>query len=116
MEDRIEALAAEAGVEDFNPRSTPQVIAALKARRGPQLHEPEGRQAVSRQGEPEAVDDELAAAILEFRSEFKVLSNYVRPYIHRHYSTQLRALEGGVRCAGRPYSPPTGRSERALAG
>ena len=32
MEDRIEAPAAEAGVEDFNPRSTPQVIAALKAR------------------------------------------------------------------------------------
>jgi DNA polymerase I-like protein with 3'-5' exonuclease and polymerase domains len=34
-----------------------------------------------------AVDDELAAAILEFRSEYKVLSTYVRPMIGRSYES-----------------------------
>jgi hypothetical protein len=42
------------------------------------LHEREGRQAVADAENLRAVDDELAAAILEFRSEYKVLSTYVR--------------------------------------
>ena len=64
----------------------------------------------------EAVDDELAAAILEFRSEFKVLSTYVRPYIHRHYSTQLRAWkeafvapDGRIHATYRQIGARTGR-------
>ena len=117
MEDRIEALAAEAGVEDFNPRSTPQVIAALKARGADlsYMSQKDGKLSADKEN-LEAVDDELAAAILEFRSEFKVLSTYVRPYIHRHYSTQLRAWkeafvapDGRIHATYRQIGARTGR-------
>jgi DNA polymerase-1 len=49
-----------------------------------------------------AVDDELAEAVLEFRSEFKVMSTYVRPMIHRHYDTYMRMWK-------EPFVNPQGR-------
>ena len=117
MEDRIEELAAEAGIKDFNPRSTPQIIQALKARGADlsYMSQKDGKLSADKEN-LEAVDDELALAILEFRSEFKVLSTYVRPYIHRHYSTQLRAWkeafiapDGRIHASYRQVGARTGR-------
>ena len=117
MEDRIEALAAEAGVEDFNPRSTPQVIAALKARGADlsYMSQKDGKLSADKEN-LEAVDDELAAAILEFRP-----SSRCCPLTCGRTSivTTRRSFAPGRRRSLRRtavFTPPTGRSERALAG
>lgn len=103
MSDTLDALAA-IGVEDgdefeFNPKSSKQIYAALK-RRGADLEFVTGE---SMDAENlETVSDELAARILDFRSEFKVLSTYVRPYIGRSYDSSLRAWK-------EPFIAPDGR-------
>lgn len=103
MDDGLQALAA-IGVEDgdeseFNPRSSQQILKALK-RRGADLtfvtndsmdHD-----------NLETVSDDLAAAVLDFRSEFKVLSTYVRPYINKSYETSIRSWK-------MPFICPDGR-------
>lgn len=102
MDDTVQALAA-VGVEEgdereFNPKSSKQILAALK-RRGANL---EFVTADSMDAENlETVEDELAQAILEFRSEFKVLSTYARPMIGRSYETSIRAWK-------EPFITPTG--------
>lgn len=77
---------------EFNPKSTPQVLAALKARGADMsfMSEKDGKLSADAEN-LRAVDDELAAAILEFRSEYKVLSTYVKPMISRHHDSYLRA-------------------------
>jgi DNA polymerase-1 len=105
MDDRLNALA-RLGVEpedldafEFNPRSSKQILEALK-RRGADLafvtNDSMDKENL------ETVEDELAAAILDFRSEFKVLSTYVRPYIGRSYETGMRAWK-------EPFIAPDGR-------
>ena len=104
MEDRIEALAAEAGVEDFNPRSTPQVIAALKAR-GADLS-----YMSQKDGKLSADKEKLRLSTTSWlrRSWSSAPSSgavHLRAAVHP--SSLLDAasrLEGGVRCAGLPYS------------
>src|ERR1700733_431179 len=82
MDDKLQTLAA-AGVAredlddfEFNPRSSQQILKALK-RRGADL------QFVTNDSMDaenlETIEDPLAAAILEFRSEHKALTTYVRP-------------------------------------
>lgn len=80
------------GVEDFNPKSSAKIIEALKHRKANlDFMEKEGGKIKSADAQNlRAVDDELALAILKFRSEFKVLSTYVRPMIGRSYVTAMR--------------------------
>lgn len=85
-----EGLGADA---EFNPKSSAQVIAALKARGADMsfMETSDGEIKSADKENLEAVDDELALAILEFRAEEKVHSTYVRPMIHRHYDTSIRS-------------------------
>ena len=83
-----------ASLEDFNPKSTPQILAALKARGADMSYMSEKDGKLSADAENlRAVDDELAAAILDFRSEFKVLSTYVRPMIGRSYVSAMNTYK-----------------------
>jgi DNA polymerase I-like protein with 3'-5' exonuclease and polymerase domains len=79
---------------DFNPNSTPQILAALKARGADMSYMSQDKGTVSADADNlRAVDDELAAAILEFRSEYKVLSTYVRPMIGRSYVSAMNTYK-----------------------
>ena len=83
-----------ASTADFNPNSTPQILAALKARNADMSFMSTKDGKVSADAENlRAVDDELAVAILEFRSEFKVLSTYVRPMIGRSYVSAMNVYK-----------------------
>lgn len=83
-----------AQLENFNPQSTAQIIAALKARGADLSYMSEKNGSVSADAENlRAVDDELAVAILEFRSEYKVLSTYVRPMIGRSYVSSMNVYK-----------------------
>lgn len=97
--ERLEARTIELAREglgpeaEFNPNSSPQVIAALKARNADMsfMEKKDGQIVSADKDQLEAVDDELAEAILEFRAERQVNSTYVRPMIHRHYDTSIRS-------------------------
>ena len=103
LEDKIFNLAREAGIKDFNPNSTPQIIDALKARKADLSYMSKKNGKLSADAENlRAVDDPLAEAILDFRSEYKVLSTYVRPMIGRHYETSMRLWK-------EPFIAPDGR-------
>jgi DNA polymerase I-like protein with 3'-5' exonuclease and polymerase domains len=83
-----------ARIEDFNSKSTPQILACLKARGADMSFMSEKNGKLSADAENlRAVDDDLAAAILEFRSEFKVLSTYVRPMIGRSYVSAMNVYK-----------------------
>lgn len=83
-----------ARLDEFNPNSTPQILAALKARGADMTYMSEKDGKVSADAENlRAVDDELAKAILDFRSEFKVLSTYVRPMIGRSYVSAMNTYK-----------------------
>lgn len=87
-------LGGAARLSDFNPKSTAQILAALKARGADMAYMSEKDGKVSADKDNlQAVDDELAAAILEFRAEFKVLSTYVRPMIGRSYVSALNTYK-----------------------
>lgn len=83
-----------ARLDEFNPNSTAQILAALKARGADMsyMSEKDGKISADKDN-LQAVDDELAAAILEFRSEFKVLSTYVRPMIGRSYVSAMNTYK-----------------------
>jgi DNA polymerase I-like protein with 3'-5' exonuclease and polymerase domains len=88
---------------DFNPNSSAQILAALKARGADMTFMSVEDGKVSADADNlRAVDDELAGAILEFRSEKKVLSTYVRPMIDRHYESSMRSWK-------EPFIAPDGR-------
>jgi DNA polymerase-1 len=94
LEGRVEDLAAEAGVKDFNWRSTPQIIDALKARGADLSYMSEKNGKLSADADNlRAVNDEMASALLKLRSEYKVLSTYVRPMLERHHDTSIRAYK-----------------------
>ena len=101
LEDRCIELAG--GDPDFNPGSSPQVHEALK-RRGADLtfmRQEDGKIPMDVEN-LKAVDDELAAAILDFRAEKKVLTTYVRPMVGRHYESSMRLWK-------EPFIAPDGR-------
>jgi DNA polymerase I-like protein with 3'-5' exonuclease and polymerase domains len=87
-------LSFKGGDDTFNPNSTPKILAALKARGADlsYMSEKDGKVGADKDN-LKAVDDELAAAILEFRSEYKVLTTYVRPMIGRHYESGLKTYK-----------------------
>jgi DNA polymerase I-like protein with 3'-5' exonuclease and polymerase domains len=83
-----------ARLDQFNPNSTAQILACLKARGADMSYMSEKDGKLSADAENlRAVDDELAAAILEFRSEYKVLSTYVRPMIGRSYVSAMNVYK-----------------------
>jgi DNA polymerase I-like protein with 3'-5' exonuclease and polymerase domains len=78
------------GLDEFKPNSSAHVLAALKARGADMSYMSQKDGKLSADADNlRAVDDELAAAILEFRSEYKVLSTYVRPMVNRSYVTAM---------------------------
>ena len=95
LEHRCIELAREGLGSDaeFNPKSSAQIIQALKARGADMsfMETSDGEIKSADKENLEAVDDELAAAILDFRAEEKVHSTYVRPMIHRHYDSSIRS-------------------------
>lgn len=107
----------QADLDSFNPQAPQQVLAALYARRADMrfMSVEDGKVSADRQN-LEAVDDELAEAILEFRSEKKVHSTYVKPMIERHYVTSTRSWkeqfitsDGNVHATYRQVGAITGR-------
>lgn len=90
-------------LDDFNPNSSAQVHAALVARGADlsYMSVEDGKLSMDADN-LRAVDDELAAAILEFRAEKKVLSTYVQPMVGRSYETSVRSWK-------EPYVAPDGR-------
>jgi DNA polymerase I-like protein with 3'-5' exonuclease and polymerase domains len=108
-------------LDDFNPKSTTQILAALKARGADMSYMSEKNGSLSADAENlRAVDDELAVAILNFRSEFKVLSTYVRPMIGRTYEARLNshkepfiAPDGRIHTTYRQVGARTGRMSSA---
>lgn len=77
-------------LENFNPKSSAQVLAAIKARGADMsfMSVEDGKLSADAEN-LRAVDDDLAGAILDFRAEFKVLSTYVRPMIGRSYVSSM---------------------------
>jgi DNA polymerase-1 len=117
LEDLCIALAAEGGVEGLNPNSTAQIINALKGRKADLTYmvTKNGKLSADREN-LEAVDDELAKAILEYRAERKVHGTYVLPYIDRSYAAALRswkepfiAPDGAIHANFRQVGTVTGR-------
>ena len=105
----------------FNPRSSAQVLAALRARGADMQYMSMKDGALSADADNlRAVDDELAAAILEYRAEAKVLSTYVRPMIGRTYVSAMNshkepfiAHDGRIHTTYRQVGARTGRMSSA---
>jgi DNA polymerase-1 len=107
MEANLDRLAAKgidpaqikSGEWAFNPNSSQQLYQALK-RREADLTWVTG-ESMDKEN-LETVDDELAISVLDFRSEYKVLSTYVRPFIHRSWDKSMR-------CWKEPFITDDGR-------
>jgi len=108
-------------IEDFNPRSSAQVLAALKARGADMSFMSTKDGTVSADADNlRAVHDDLAAAILDYRAEAKVLSTYVRPMIGRTYVSAMNshkepfiAPDGRIHSTYRQVGARTGRMSSA---
>lgn len=105
LEERLDNLA-RIGVEpedletfEFNPKSSKQILSALKRRKADLTFVTNDSMDVENLS---TVEDELAKAVLDFRAEFKALSTYVQPYINRSYESSLRAWK-------EPFISPDGR-------
>lgn len=119
LEDEVLTLAKEGGADDsFNPKSSAQILAAIKGRGADMsfMEKKAGKIVSADADNLRAVDDALATAILKFRSEYKVLSTYVRPMIGRSYEKTLRmwkepfiADDGRVHANYRQVGAKTGR-------
>lgn len=107
MEDRLNGLAAvgieqehiDSGGWEFNPKSSKQIYKALQCRDADMTFVT--NESMDKEN-LETVDDELAVEVLNFRSEFKVLSTYVRPYIGRSWDKDMRVWK-------EPFVCPDGR-------
>lgn len=116
--ERLEDKAKElAGDPDFNPNSSKQIYNAL-LKRGADLSYVTGES--MDKDNLETVDDELAVAILDYRSENKVLSTYIQPMLERHYVPAMRAwkepfitAEGRIHTNYRQVGAQTGRMSSA---
>lgn len=119
LEDRCLHLATDStDMEEFNPKSSAQVIDALE-KRGAEMkfmETSEGKVKSADKDNLEACDDELSQAVLDFRAEYKTLSTYVRPMIGRHYDKAMRswneafiAPDGNIHAGYRQSGARTGR-------
>lgn len=120
LEEEVQQLA---GTPDFNPKSSLQIIQALEQRGADMtfMQKSDGKVVSADKEQLEAVDDELATAILRFRSEFKVLSTYVRPMLGRHYDSSMRMWyepfvgpDGRIHASYRQVGARTGRMSCAM--
>ena len=92
-----------ARLDEFNPSSSAQIIACLKARGAETRYmSEEGGKLSANADNLRAVDDALATAILDFRAESKVLSTYVEPMIQRKYDSSTNSYK-------EPFIGPDGR-------
>ncbi len=103
LEDEVQQLALAGGIEDLNPKSSGQIHKALIGRKANLsfMSEKDGKLPMDADN-LRACDDELADAILRFRSEYKVLSTYVRPMVGRSYVPSMRHWK-------EPFIAPDGR-------
>lgn len=121
LEDRCAELASvgidpvhvESGGWTFNPRSSKQILEALKRRGADISFVTNDSMDAENLG---TVDDELARTILEFRSEAKAHSTYIVPYISRTYEASIRswkeqfiAPDGRIHANFRQVGTKTGR-------
>ncbi len=92
-----------ADLKNFNPNSSAQVLAALKARKADMsyMSQKDGKTPADADN-LRAVDDDLSVAILKFRAENKVLTTYVRPMIGRSYVSSMNMYKT-------PFIAPDGR-------
>ena len=95
----IDPKHVESGGWEFNPKSSKQILEALKRRDADLTFVTNDSMDAENL---RTVDDELAKAILEFRSEFKALSTYIRPYISRSFENSIRSWK-------EPFIAPDGR-------
>lgn len=116
LEDVCRKLAG--GDDDFSPKSSAKIITALEARGADMtfMEKVEGKVKSADKDNLEAVDDELATAVLKFRSEFQVFSTYVKPMISRHWDSSLKmwmeqfiAPDGRIHANYRQVGARTGR-------
>ena len=94
----IDAKHVASGGWEFNPNSPKQIREALERRGADMTFVTNGSMDKENL---ETVDDELAVAVLDFRSEYKVLSTYVRKMIHRTWNKDMR-------CWDMPFVCPDG--------
>lgn len=101
LQKRLRLLSPE---DDFNPRSTQQIAKALEARGADMsvLKKTAKGEYSTDSDSLRFIDDELAAAILDYRAENKVLNTYITPMIERHYYSPMK-------CFKEPYIAPDGR-------
>jgi DNA polymerase I-like protein with 3'-5' exonuclease and polymerase domains len=79
---------------EFNPASSAQIHAALVARGADLTYMSEKDGKLSMDADNlRAVHDDLAAAILNFRTEYKVLSTYVNPMIEPSFEPSIRVTK-----------------------
>lgn len=92
-----------ARLDEFNPSSSAQIIACLKARGAETRYmSEEGGKLSANADNLRACDDPLATAILDYRAEAKVLSTYVEPMIQRKYDSSTNSYK-------EPFIAPDGR-------
>ena len=113
-----EEVVALSGDPDFNPNSSAQIIEALE-RRGADMQFMEKKDGKIKSADAEnleAVDDELAVKIQDYRSERLVLSTYVQPMLGRHYVSAVNsykeafiAPDGRIHATYRQVGARTGR-------
>lgn len=90
-------------LDEFNPSSSQQILACLKARGAETRYMSEENGKLSANADNlRACDDALATAILDFRAEDKVLSTYVEPMIQRKYDNTTNSYK-------EPFIAPDGR-------
>lgn len=105
-------------LDEFSPQSSAHILAALKARGADMQYMSQKDGKIPCDADNlRAVDDELAVAILDFRSEYKVLSTYVRPMIGRSYVSEMNtykepfisAVDSRIHATYRQVGARTGR-------
>lgn len=124
LEDEVQSLVLEhTDMTEFNPASSMQIIEALEKRGADMsfMEKNDGRVKSADKEQLEAVDDQLANAILRFRSEYKVLTTYVRPMLGRHYDSSMRMWyepfvgpDGRIHASYRQVGARTGRMSCAM--
>lgn len=115
LDDELLALVEN---KDFNPNSPAQIIRELEARGADlqYMEKTKGKLTKADKDNLQTVDDLLAETLLRFKSEYKVMSTYVKPFINRHWDKQLKmwkeqyiAPDGRIHASYRQVGARTGR-------
>ena len=99
IEERCIALA---GKPNFNPNSSQQIYEALKRRGADLRYCTRTKTGVSMDAESlGTVDDPLAEAVLQFRTENKILGTYIQPMLDETWDQGLRCMKAPFIYEGR---------------